>query len=164
MRTTAAILCAVTSVTAIAAAAPVAGTVTRWNVGAWTVWRIERPAAGDYPDVQFQAGDQVVLDAGGCGLAVQVSIPGPTTGPVAVREILRQGRRVGTAAPLAVAGGCERGQDGWMMIGVHHAADDPLPLPRPMDLVSNGSVDANGIALNPQWGLQQICGWARRAC
>ena len=159
MRANAAMLCAVTSVTAIAAAAPVAGTVTRWNVGAWTVWRVERPAAGDYPEVHFQAGDRVLVDAGGCGLSAQVSIPGATSGPVAVREIARQEQRVGApapdTAPLAVAAGCERGQDGWMMIGVHHAADDPLPLPRPMDLVSNGSVDANGIALNPQWGLQQ---------
>jgi hypothetical protein len=56
---------------------------------------------------------------------------------------------------LAVLGGCEERQDGWLMIGARHAADEPLPLPRPMDLVSNGAVDANGIALNPQWGLQQ---------
>src|SRR6185503_7779145 len=34
------------------------------------------------------------------------------------------------------------------------AAQDPLPLPRPMDLVADGA-DANGILLNPQWGLQQ---------
>jgi hypothetical protein len=30
-----------------------------------------------------------------------------------------------------------------------------LMLPRPMDLVSSGSLEANGLPLNPRWGLQQ---------
>ena len=135
--------------------------VTRWNVGSWTVWRVDRPTfspAREYPEIRFQPGDRVLMDAGGCLAEGMVSIPGATDGMVPVHTVLRRELRVAASAEpaaMGVGGGCQGEPDAWLMVGAQHAAaDEPLPLPRPMDLVSNGSVDANGIPLNPRWGLQ----------
>ena len=135
--------------------------VTRWNVGAWTVWRVDRPAfrAGrEYPEIRFQPGDRVLVDAGGCAATAEVALGGATDGLVPLRGMLRRELRVPESAepaPLRVAGACRDAQ-AWIMVGVRHAeAAEPLPLPRPMDLVSNGALDANGLPLNPKWGLQQ---------
>jgi hypothetical protein len=144
-------------------AAGPAGDVTRWNVGAWTVWRVDRPgvarAARSYDDIRFQPGDRVLVDAGGCLARGTLSIPGATAGLVPVAAVLRRELRVeasGAAAVLRLGRACAGSSDGWLMVGAQHAtADEPLPLPRPMDLVSNGLVDQSGIALNPKWGLQQ---------
>jgi hypothetical protein len=142
------------------AAAPT-DVVTRWNVGGWTVWRVERPAlrgAREYPEIRVGPGDRVLVDAGGCAARGTASIPGATEGFVPVAGLLRRELRVADSAEpaaLVLAGGCGDEAGSWLMVGVHHATDEPLPLPRPMDLVSNGSVDANGIPLNPKWGVQQ---------
>jgi hypothetical protein len=163
VRTIAAILCAAATQTIPAAEAVPADAVTRWNVGAWTVWRIDRPGSRtprEYPEIRLQPGDRVLVDAGGCAAGSLVSIPGATDGAVRVRAILRRElhvpRTLPEAASLVLGGGCEDGRDGWVMVGAQHPSEnEPLPLPRPMDLVSNGSVDANGIPLNPRWGLQE---------
>ena len=136
--------------------------VTRWNVGSWTIWRVDRPAVGrgprDYDGIRLQPGDRVLVDAGGCLARGTVSIPGATEGLVPVETILRRQLRVAASAQpatLRLGRACPRASDGWLMVGAQHATADELPLPRPMDLVSNGVVDASGIPLNPRWGLQQ---------
>jgi hypothetical protein len=157
VRALAAVLVAAAGAARPAQAGP-SDVVTRWNVGAWTIWRIERPVAREYAEIRLQPGDRVLLDAGGCGAAASVSIPGATDGAAPVRGLLRRELRLAgsESASLALGRGCAEGGAGWIMIGAHHAAaDEPLPLPRPMDLVSNGAVDANGFPLNPQWGVQQ---------
>lgn len=162
MNRSAVMLCA-----AVAAAVPLraAGsedTVTRWNVGSWTVWRVDRPAfrsGREYPEIRFRPGDRVLVDARGCLTRGTISVGGATDGLVPLGGILRRELRVpptSEAAALRLGGTCQGPTDAWIMVGLQHsAADEPLPLPRPMDLVSNGSVDANGIPLNPKWGLQQ---------
>jgi hypothetical protein len=164
LRRFATVLGAVVAVAATAAPArPAAPTdvVTRWNVGVWTVWRVERPAlrvGREYPEIRVVPGDRVLVDAGGCAARATASIPGATEGFVPMATIVRRELTVGPSgepAALALSGECRDERGSWVMVGVQHALDETLPLPRPMDLVSSGPVDANGIPLNPRWGLQQ---------
>jgi hypothetical protein len=151
-----------------ALAGDTAGAVTRWSGGQWTVWRIDRPATGprltEYPEIRLRAGDVVTFDMGGCvprrsgGRRPVVWLPG-APGPAPLAAVLRQPITVPESAgpdsrPLRLAGGaCASPTEPYVFVAVKsvRAAD---AAPAPMDLVGSGSTDENGVALNPQWGLQ----------
>lgn len=171
---------------AFAGGQPDRDVVRRWDAGAWTVWRIDRPALTGpvraLEPISLRAGDIVVLTAGGCtGAAAgdsgmpltevaSLAIPGTTRGPEPLgqlldREIELSGPVVGlelafeAAAPASSLGETSSvaGCSGEGYILIATRAPRGAP-PAPMDLVGTAAREVNGISMNPRWGSQVTSG------
>ena len=165
MRATSAILCALTASRPPAAAAPVADAVH--PLERRRVDGLARRAAGSgrarVPGGPLPGrATACSWTPGAAASRPRCRSAGATSGPVAVREHRAAGatcarpRRRRTPRRWPSPRRLRARQDGWIMIGVHHAARRSLaPAPAHGPRLQRRPLDANGLPLNPQWGLQQ---------